>query len=182
MRILTVTALSLVACLIAGCATATRKYAASETRQTVAGFSEADVQDAVSRAVQSILSQERIRLKEGANRAVVSVNNIINDTMSRGYDASILAENICQSLREELTNSGRVVVYNKDVAKYAQVQVTPQYVLVGRLSERHMRQDNGDIQKEYNLNLSLVEVATGLEFWQKRIHIGKLVSSRNAMN
>jgi PBP1b-binding outer membrane lipoprotein LpoB len=121
-------------------------------------------------------------LSQGANRAVLSVDNIVNDTMSRGFDASVLAENIGQSLREALTDSGKVVVYNKSVAQYAQVQVTPQYILLGRLTERHMRQDNSDIQKEYNLNLTLVEVATGLEFWQKRIHVGKLVDRKNALN
>lgn len=175
-------ALSLAVFAMTGCATTTRRYASGETRQTVAGFAEVDIQDTVSRAVQSILSQDRIRLKDGSNRAILSVDNIVNDTMSRGYDASVLAESIGQSLREELTNSGKVVVYNKSVAQYAQVQVTPQYVLLGRLTERHMRQDNGDIQKEYNLNLTLVEVATGLEFWQKRIHVGKLVDSKNALN
>jgi PBP1b-binding outer membrane lipoprotein LpoB len=174
--------LALSICVVTGCTTTTRRYAQGETRQTVAGFSEADIQDTVSRAVQSILSQDRIKLSQGANRAVLSVDNIVNDTMSRGFDASVLAENIGQSLREALTDSGKVVVYNKSVAQYAQVQVTPQYILLGRLTERHMRQDNSDIQKEYNLNLTLVEVATGLEFWQKRIHVGKLVDRKNALN
>jgi PBP1b-binding outer membrane lipoprotein LpoB len=174
--------MSLTICAMTGCTTTTRKYAQGETRQTVAGFSEADIQDTVSRAVQSILSQDRIKLKQGANRAILSVENIVNDTMSRGFDASVLAESIGLSLREGLTSSGKVVVYNKNVAQYAQVQLTPQYILLGRLTERHLRQDNGDIQKEYNLNLTLVEVATGLEFWQKRIHVGKLVDSKNALN
>jgi PBP1b-binding outer membrane lipoprotein LpoB len=174
--------MTLTICAMTGCTTATRRYATGETRETVAGFSEGDIQDTVSRAVQSILSQDRIKLNQGANRAILSVENIVNDTMSRGYNASVLAESIGQSLRETLTNSGKVIVYNKNVAQYAQVQLTPQYVLLGRLTERHMRQDDGDIQKEYNLNLTLVDVATGLEFWQKRIHVGKLVDSKNALN
>ena len=44
------------------------------------------------------------------------------------------------------------------------------------------RQDDGDVQKEYNLHLTCVELATGLEFWQKRVHVGKLVDKKNVMN
>lgn len=165
-----------------GCTTATKRYAAGEAREVVAGFSEADIQDTVSRAYQSVCSQDRIKLQPGANRAVMIVENVTNDTNSRGRDAGALAEALGQSLREELTNGGKVVVYNKETAQYATVKVTPQYRLAGRLTERNLRQDNGDYQKEYNLNLTLVELATGLEFWQKRIHVGKLVDKDNVMN
>lgn len=166
----------------AGCTTQTRRYAEGEVRQTVAGFSEEDINDTVSRAVQSILSLDRIKVPQGANRAIVVIENVVNDTNSRGRDASALAEALGQSLREELTNSGKVVVYNKEAGQYAQVRVTPQYRLAGRLTERNMRQDDGDFQKEYNLNLTFVELATGLEFWQKRVHVGKLVDKKNVMN
>ena len=74
-----------------------------------------------------------------------------------------------------------MIVYNKEAAQYATVKVTPQYRLAGRLTERHLRQDNDDVQKEYNLNLTLVDLATGLEFWQKRVHVGKEVDASNAM-
>ena len=74
-----------------------------------------------------------------------------------------------------------MVVYNKEVAQYATVKVDPQYILRGRLTQRNLRQDDGDVQIEYNLNLTLVDIQTGLEFWQKRVHVGKLADSRNAM-
>ena len=166
----------------AGCTTPTRRFAAGETRQTVAGFSEEDINDTVSRAVQNILALDRIKTPVGANRAVVIVEDVTNDTNSRGRDAGALAEALGQSLREELTNCGKVIVYNKAAGKYAQVRVNPQYRLTGCLTERNLRQDDGDFQKEYNLNLTFVELATGLEFWQKRIHVGKLVDKSNVMN
>lgn len=165
----------------AGCKTQTRRFVDGETRQTVAGFSEEDIDDTISRAVQNILALDRIKVPQGANRAVVIVEDVIIDTNSRGRDVSALAEALGQSLREELTNSRKVVVYNKEAARYAQVKVTPQYRLAGRLTERNMRQDDDDAQKEYNLNLTLVELATGLEFWQKRVHVGKLVDRANIM-
>ena len=166
----------------AGCTTQTRRYAAGESRQTVAGFSEEDIDDTISRAVQNILALDRVKVPQGASRAVVIVEDVVNDTNSRGRDAGALAEALGQSLREELTNSGKIIVYNKEAAKYAQVKVSPQYRLAGRLTERNLRQDDGDFQKEYNLNLTFVELATGLEFWQKRVHVGKLVDKKNVMN
>lgn len=168
--------------VLSGCTTPTRRFVTGETRQTVAGFSEEDVNDTVERAFESICSQDRIKLHPGANRAVLVIENMTNDTLSRGRDAGALAESIGQSLRERLTNSGKVVVFNKEAAQYATVRVEPQYRLTGRLTERNLRQDNGDYQKEYNLNLTLIELSTGLEFWQKRIHVGKLVDKKNLMN
>lgn len=169
------------ACAQSGCTTATRKFASNETREYVAGYSEADVQYAISKALQSILSQDRIKLQAGANRAVMIVENIKNDTASRGTSAAVLATSLGQRLRKELTNSGKVVVYNKTAAQYAKVRVEPQYHLSGTLTERDLRQDNGDVQREYNLSLTLVELATGLEFWQEDIHIGKIVDAKNVI-
>lgn len=167
--------------VLSGCATKTRRYAQGETRQTVAGFSEEDINDTVSRAIQSVCSQDRIKLQPGANRAVMIVEDVVNDTNSRGRDAGALAEALGQSLREELTNGGKVVVYNKEVAQYATVKVNPQYILRGRLTQRNLHQDDDDVQIEYNLNLTLIDIQTGLEFWQKRVHVGKLADAANAM-
>lgn len=177
--IIALTALTLAG--VTGCATSTRRYAANETRQTVAGFAEEDINDTISRAIQSVCAQDRIRLQPGANRAVVIVEDVKNDTLSRGRDAGALAEALGQSLREELTNGGKVVVYNKEAAQYATVKVNPQYILRSRLTQRNLRQDNGDLQVEYNLNLTLIELATGLEFWQKRVHVGKLADAANVL-
>ena len=86
-----------------------------------------------------------------------------------------------EETREELTNGKKVIVYNKEAAQYATVKVEPQYILRGRLTQRNLRQDNGDVQIEYNLNLTLIDLQTGLEFWQKRVHVGKLADAANAM-
>lgn len=180
-KILTVAVFASVCVGMTGCATSTHRFASGETRQTVSGFSEEDINDTVSRAMQSVCSQDRIKLQAGANRAVLIVEDVKNDTLSRGRDAGALAEALGQSLREELTNGGKVVVYNKEAAQYATVKVAPQYILRGRLTQRNLRQDDGDVQIEYNLNLTLIDLQTGLEFWQKRVHVGKLADAGNAM-
>lgn len=176
------TGAALVILALAGCTTPTRRYVEGETRAEVAGFSEYDINDTVSRAIQSVLSQDRIKLHPGSNRAIMIVEDVVADVTARGREASGLANSIGQSLREELTNGGKVVVYNKEVGQYATVRVTPQYILRGRLTERNLRMDNSDYQREYNLNLTLIEISTGLEFWQKRIHVGKLIDRKNLMN
>lgn len=175
-------ALAALVAAFSGCTTKTHRISTNESVQTVAGFSDDDIADCVSRAVQSIISLDRIKLKEGATRAVMIVENIKNDTTERGLSASVLTESLGQSLREELTNSRKVAVYNPEMAQYAKVAVEPQYRLVGRLGERNLRQDDGDFQKEYQLNLTLFDLDTGLEFWQKRVPLRKLVDKKNVLN
>lgn len=184
MKTLFFTVFALVAVAVfTGCANITRtQYIPQGTRaEAVAGFSQDDIDDVISRAVQSVLWQDRIKLLPGANRAVLIIPDVTNDTLSRGRDCNALAENLGISLREELTNSGKVVVYNKEVGATAQVDVSIQYILKGSLKQRNLRTDYGDFQIEYSLNLTLVELATGLEFWQKRIPIRKLADRRNLM-
>jgi hypothetical protein len=78
-KIFSVALAALVAAGSSGCATQTRRYAVNETRQTVAGFSEEDINDTVPRAIQSICAQDRIKVREGENRAIVIVEDVTND-------------------------------------------------------------------------------------------------------
>lgn len=175
-------AAGLAVCMVlgAGCKTTTRLIDPDDpTVAVVAGVSEADIRTCVRSAVASMLASSRLNRTDGA-RYVVNIENIVNDTLTRGRDADALSEALGQSLREELMNSGKIVVYNKAVAQYASNPVKPQLVLYGRLTSRFLRQDNKDQQIEYNMNLQLVEIDTGLEFWQKRVFIGKL-ADRNAV-
>ena len=62
------------------------------------------------------------------------------------------------------------------------VSITPEFVLYGKLQQRNMRRDGGNVYQEFSLNLQLVDVATNLEAWQKRITLRKGVDRRNAMS
>ena len=166
--------------LMTGCATPTRYVPPCGTVAAVGGFSQDDIDYTVSQAVQSMLAQGRLRSEDGSRKVVV-VENVVDDTLSRGAQSDALAEALGLSLRENLTNSGKILVFNKSVAQYATVRVDPQLTLHGRLTQRNLRQDNGDIQVEYSLNLQLVDLATGLEFWQKRIPLRKIADRANAM-
>lgn len=177
--------LAMASCCVAvafatGCATTTHYVPQGGTVAAVGGFSQDDVDYTVSQAVQSLLAQGRLMSTDGSRKVVV-VENVVNDTLSRGSQSDALAESLGLSLRENLTNSGKIIVFNKRAAQYATVKVDPQFSLLGRLTQRNLRQDDGDIQIEYSLNLQLIELATGLEFWQKRIPLRKIADRANAL-
>ena len=179
-KYLVLTAITLFAAFaLSSCATKTAYIPQGTRPEAVSGFSQDDIDDTVYAAVESLLTLDRIKAPEGSSRAVVIVANVVNDTLSRGRDAEALAEGLGLGLREELTNCGKIVVYNREAAQYATVQVTPQYILKGRLTHSNLRQDNSDVQIEYSLNLTLIDLATGLEFWQKRIPLRKLAARKN---
>lgn len=179
-KILAIAACCAAFVLATGCATRTHYVPQGGTVAAVGAFSQDDVDDTVSRAVQSLLAQGRLRSEDGSRKVVV-VENVVNDTFSRGSQSDALAEALGLSLRENLTNSGKILVYNKRAAQYATVRVDPQMSLLGRLTQRNLRQDNGDVQIEYSLNLQLIDLATGLEFWQKRIPLRKIADRANAL-
>ena len=182
-------ALILTVLVSTGCATKTSYISDDGTlengkaAQTVAGFSEKDIQICVNRAVTSILNMQpnRIVPLPGSDRAVVVMKSTI-DTLSRGRDAAALSEALSIEFAQQLTDSGKIIVYDKKAAQYAQVNVEPQYQFNIRLTERVLRQDDGDAQKEYNMNLQLLNLKTGLVFWQRRVPLRKLVGEDNIMN
>lgn len=173
--------------VMTGCATSSRVIAEGETDETIAGFGEDDIRMVVSKVVQDINRvSARYSTPEKPVR-VVNVKNVRIDTLSRGNSASYLAETIAQCMKEALTEGGKFYVYNEVAAQRAAlagrpVPYTPQFVLESTLRQRNMRRDNGDITQEYSLNIQLVDVATSIEFWQKRVPLRKVVDKNNAMN
>lgn len=179
-EIVSAAALCAATVLATGCATTTHYVPAGGTVAAVAGFSQDDIDYTVSQAVQSMLAGGRLANADGSRKVLV-VENVKNDTMGLGSGSEALAEALGLSLRENLTNSGKVIVFNKQVAQFATVRVDPQMTLYGRLTQRNLRQDNDDVQIEYSLNLQLIDLATGLEFWQKRIPLRKVADRANAL-
>ena len=174
---------------LAGCMTASRVVYEGEQAEVVAGFSQDDISYAVSKAVQDIDSCSR-RYHQGEGRRVINVKPILNDTLSRGNAADVLSESIGMSLKEKLMNHGSFIIYNEHMASIAgQTGALPEFLLEGRLTQRNMRKDNGDVYQEFSLNLTMVctpyhpnQQLRGLEIWQKRIPLRKEVDRGNAMN
>lgn len=174
-KLMFVAVAALTLCGMTGCQTQTREFVKGETRQTVAGFSQKDIEKAVSEALEEIFADDRIPVPQGANRVLMIVDDIVNDTNMRGSDASALSGALSQQIRRGLMRGKKIAIYNPQAGQYAKVQVEPEYHLSGRLTQRNVRQDNGDFQREYNLEITILHLATGVEVEPIIVHIGKLI-------
>ena len=163
--------------ILAGCSTPkTTILASGETAKPTSDINLDDVDYAVATAVQSLIKYDRIKLLPGGTRAVTVVPNTKIDTTRRGTGTDALAAEITVRLQSELTNSGKILVYDPEVARYASQAPEVQYVLASTLFSRNVTQDDGLVQIEYSLNLKLVDKATGTQYWQKSIPIRKVTT------
>ena len=178
---------ALAAIVMTGCATEqTRRIVRGEDTEVTAGFAEADLNIVVSEAVQSI-NKAAMRYAKPGKRRVVNVKPFTVDTMARGSQAGYLADSLKTMFEEALTGwdgeGGSFIVYNEDfVARTGTAAVRPEFILTGKLREQNVRRDNGNFYKENSLLLKLTDVATGLDFWQKRVPLQKAVDKVNVMN
>ena len=166
-----------------GCMTErTRRIVEGEDTEVTSGFAEADLRIVVSKAIQDI-DRASIRYAKPNARRVVNVKPFLVDTMARGSQAGYLAESLKAMFEEEMMNGEKFVVYNEAFA--AQTGTAPirsEFILTGTLKEQNVRRDNGNFYKENSLILRLTDVATGLDFWQKRVPLQKAVDRANVLN
>ena len=179
-------------CCMCGCMTQSRLIPQGGTAEVVAGYSQDDIEWAIMTAAQDV-DRNSVRFHQGQGRRIINVKTFRVDTLSRGFHSEAIAENLCAGLRERLMNSGTFIVYNEQmanaVAASGQQASLPEFLLDGRLTQRNMRKDNGDVYQEFSLNLTMTctpyhpnPQLRGLEIWQKRIPLRKEVDRRNAMN
>ena len=187
------------AALIAGCTTPTTRIDLRNDRgPQVAGLDYRDVQYAANEMLQSLFRSGRLDRGDG-QMYVMTVGKVKNDTMQR-FDTDILTSYITEELmsnnkvmvtsamaagadnRDEMVNGVRSVRGNAEfnqntVAKTGQL-VAPTHSVSGKIIQREIRMDNGDKQIEYYFQLRIVELATGLQWWQKQTLIGKRTDGR----
>jgi uncharacterized protein (TIGR02722 family) len=182
------------AALVAGCTTPTTRIdMRNDLGPAVAGLDYRDVQLAANQLMQSLFRSGRLDRGDG-QLYVMTVGKVKNDTMQR-FDTDILSSYIT----EELMNSGKVMVtsamaagadnrdemingvrsvrgngeFNQNTVAKAGQLVAPTHSVYGKIIQRELRMDNGDKQIEYYFQLRIVELATGLQWWQKQAVIGK---------
>ena len=182
------------AALVAGCTTPTTRIDSRNDRgPQVAGFDYRDVQLTASKMIQDIFRSGRFDRGDG-QMYVLAVSKVENDTMQR-FDTDILTSYIT----EELMNSGKVMVtsamaakasnrddmvygartargnaeFNQNTVAQTGQLVAPTHTVYGKVIQRELRMDNGDKQVEYYLQMRIVEIANGLQWWQKQEFIGK---------
>jgi len=188
--------------VMTGCRTPTTYVdTQNDTREVATGMDYRDLERAASQMVQSLMRSGRLDRADGG-AYVLAVSEVTNDTMQRGFDTSTLTSYIT----EELMNSGKVMVtsalevtpgqrdkmitaarsvrgdaeFNQStVAKQGQL-VAPTHSLKGKIIERHPSLGNGDKQIEYWFQLQIVDLATGLQWWQKQVKIVKNADGKAA--
>ena len=187
------------AALVAGCTTPTTRIdMRNDLGPAVAGLDYRDVQLAASQLMQSLFRSGRLDRGDG-QLYVMTVGKVKNDTMQR-FDTDILTSYIT----EELMNSGKVMVtsamaagadnrdemingvrsvrgngeFNQNTVAKAGQLVAPTHSVYGKIIQREIPMDNGDKQIEYYFQLRIVELATGLQWWQKQAVIGKRTDAR----
>jgi hypothetical protein len=190
-NLIAVATISLCAFAMTGCMTERTSYVVEgETAEAVAGFSEDDIRKVVLKVIQDInIKSARYSTPQNPVR-VVNVKKVKIDTNSRGNDAVYLADTIAQCFKEELGGrdplNPKFYVYNEAMAARMAaagrpVPYQPQFILESTLRQRNVRRDNGNVYQEFSLNIQLVDVATSMEFWQKRVPLRKAVDKSRAM-
>ena len=174
------------AVLASGCATEqTRRIAEGEDVEVTSGFAEDDLRIVVKKAVNGI-NEASIRYAKDDGRRVVNVKPFTVDTTARGSQAGYLADSLKIMFEEALTGwdgeGGKFIVFNEKFAvQTGAAPVRPEFIMNGQLREQNVRRDNGNFYKETSLILRLTDVATGLDFWQKRVPLQKAVDKANVM-
>jgi PBP1b-binding outer membrane lipoprotein LpoB len=171
---------------MAGCATEqTRRIVDGEDTEVTSGFAEADLRIVVDKAVEGINAASMRYARQDARR-IVNVKPFTVDTTARGSQAGYLADSLKMMFEEALMGwdgpGGSFIVYNEEFAAQTGYAATrPEFIMTGKLREQNVRRDNGNFYKETSLLIKLTDVATGLDFWQKRVPIQKAVDKKNVM-
>lgn len=121
----------------------------------------------------------------GGKRPVMALGRLKNDTMSiRGGTLDLMTSQI----GELFSKSGRVVMSSAfgDVSKEGISAPTdmkllaPTLVLHGKLTQRNSSRQDGRIQREFFLMLSIHDLATGNQVWHGRRNVVFLVDDKQA--
>ena len=187
------------AALVAGCTTPTTRIDVRNDRgPQVAGLDYRDVQLAANEMLQSLFRSGRLDRGDG-QQYVMTVGKVKNDTMQR-FDTDILTSYITEELmnnnkvmvtsamaagadnRDEMINGVRSVrgnaEFNQATVPQAGQLVAPTHSVYGKVIQRDIPMDNGDKQVEYYFQLRIVDIATGLQWWQNQVRIIKRTDGR----
>lgn len=196
-------ACAVLGCAITGCTSPTVLVdTENDLGPQIAGIDYRDVEKTANVMLQSLFRSGRLDRTDG-NVYVMTVGRIANDTNRRDFDTDILASYITQELmqsgkvmvtsamsatpsnRDEMVNAARTVRGNAEfnqnsVPKTGQL-AAPSHSVFGKIVERQIRMDSGDIQIEYWFQLRITEIASGLQWWQNQSKIVKRTGAPNAM-
>ncbi len=156
------------------------------------GLDSRDFEAAAADAVQDMLESGAVT-KPGGGRYVMAVSRVTNDTMQR-----IDTDQLIKRIRVELLKSGKVVTTTavglagaedpmamqarelRESAEFRQSMVPgqgqmipPELSLSGRIMQHNSRLGDGTQRVDYDFQLSLTDIKTGLALWEGEKPISK---------
>jgi len=115
----------------------------------------------VQQQLEKIMRSQRL---SGSAPHVMAIGEIKNDTTLVSNDN---IEFMKAMIASELTNSGLVMISTNvgGAAKRDGKVLAPSLVLYGKLIQRDFRKEDGRLQREFTLELSIVDLASGTHIW-----------------
>jgi uncharacterized protein (TIGR02722 family) len=157
-----------------------------------------DFEQAAQSLTRSILESERIAPRAGGEPRVMAISRITNDTTLR-----INTNELIQTIRRELSNSGRIVTttaigldgpsdplamqsrqlrqsgeYNQRTVAARGQMVAPDLSLSGSIIQRTARVDGGAQRVDYIFQLTLTNIRNGIAVWEGQEVITRVGSGR----
>ncbi|MCR0980962.1 penicillin-binding protein activator LpoB [Roseomonas populi] len=157
-----------------------------------------DFEQAAQALVRSMLESDRLQPRPDGQPRVMAISLFTNDTTLR-----INMNELLQTVRRELSNSGRVVVttavglegpsdplamqarqlrqsgeFNQRTVAGRGQMLAPDISLTGRIIQRTARVDGGAQRVDYNFQLTLTNIRTGIALWEGQEVISRVGSGR----
>jgi uncharacterized protein (TIGR02722 family) len=187
---------------LAACATtemATQRIDPRNDRSPVGmALDNRDFEQAAQALVRSMLENDRLQPRPDGQPRVMAISRITNDTTLR-----INTNELLQSIRRELSNSGRIVTttavglngpsdplaiqsrqlrqsaeFNQATVASRGQMVAPDLSLSGQIIQRTARVDGGAQRVDYNFQLTLTNIRTGIAVWEGQEVISRVGSGR----
>lgn len=162
------------------------------------GLDSRDFESAAAKVVQRMLDSGAVN-KPSGGRYVMVVSRVTNDTMQR-----IDTDQLIKRIRVELLNSGKVVTttavglggvedpmtmqvrQTRASREFSQANVpgrgqmvAPELSLSGKLIQQNNRLGDGSLRVDYEFQLALTDLRSGLALWEDAEKINKLGSGRS---
>jgi penicillin-binding protein activator len=190
-------AASLAACAAPGIAT--QRIDARNDRSPVGmSLDNRDFEQAAQALVRSMMESDRLPPRPDGQPRVMAISRITNDTTLR-----INTNELLQTVRRELSNSGRIVTstavgldgpsdpmamqarqlrqsgeFNQRTVAGGGQMVAPDVSLSGQIIQRTVRVDGGAQRVDYNFQLTLTNIRTGIAIWEGQEVISRLGDGR----
>lgn len=110
---------------------------------------------------------------------VMAIGEIKNDTVLVSKDD---IEFMKSEIASELTNSGVVMISTVGEGRtplpHGEKAIAPTLRMYGKLTQRDSRRKDGGLQREFDLELSIVDLASGIQIWKGKSSAGIVVGGK----